>query len=885
MKKFYPIVFLLLATCAQLLAQGQPLSYFLPNESYDATIPTPESILGYEMGEWHVSHDQLTYYMRELAEASDRVQIQEYARSHEGRPLVVLTISAPKNLSNIDNIKKQHQQLSDPDESDDVDIENLPSVVLQGYSVHGNESSGANAALVVAYHLAASQSNEVAELLDNVVVLLDPCFNPDGLHRFSTWVNMHKSLHPVTDGNSREFSESWPGGRTNHYWFDLNRDWLLAVHPESQGRLKIFHDWIPNILTDHHEMGSDATFFFQPGIPSRTNPITPQQNQDLTKEIGLYHAAQLDALGSLYYSEESFDDFYYGKGSTYPDVNGSIGILFEQASSRGHVRATENGTMTFAYTIRNQVAASLSTQKAALKMRKKLLSYKRDFYKNAMKEAADLKPSAYIFGESHDHSRLAHFVELLNRHQIDIYPLEKDLERDGKKFKAGNAYVVPLLQKQTKLIQSIFEKRTTFRDSLFYDVSAWTLPLAFNLDYAAVESKTFSKKGKQKVTTHQYIAPPLKQSDYAYLMEWDDYYAPRVLNKLLQKGIRAKVANAPFSISVGKEVRNFPRGTILLQVQNQLNFTDAATKNNSITLYQNLKSITAKEKVVIHAVQTGLTPQGNDLGSRNFSLLRAPKVLLVGGEGTRSYDVGEVWHLLDQRYEMPPVIVPANRMENIALENYNSIVMVSGSYGTISNQGVEKIKRWVRNGGVLTVSGSAINWAQSKGLANITNKVTPPKKDKTTERRPYAVRSADSGAQVIGGAIFQTELDLSHPLTYGYRNNILPVFRRGTKAMEVGKNLYATPSVYSDKALLAGYASEKNQLAISNSAAIIVTGLGQGRVIALADNMNFRGFWLGTNKIFTNALFFGHLISRQATEGAPARNKKEEEALEHGHAH
>ena len=821
MNKTNIIGFVLLFFGSQLFAQGQPLSYYLPEQSYDNSIPTPKSVLGYDVGEWHVSHDQMTYYMRALAAASDRIEIQEYARSHEGRPLVVLTISSRKNLNQIDDIQKQHQLLSDPDQSHKVDISNLPSVVLQGYSVHGNEASGGNAALLVAYHLAASQSKDVVELLDNVVILLDPCFNPDGFHRFSTWVNTHKSKHAVTNPDSREFRESWPGGRTNHYWFDLNRDWLLAVHPESQGRLKIFHDWMPNILTDHHEMGSNATFFFQPGIPSRTNPITPQKNQDLTKKIGTYHAAALDKIGSLYYSEESYDDFYYGKGSTYPDVNGCIGILFEQASSRGHLRETSNGLLTFPFTIRNQVTTSLSTQKAALEMRKELLSYKRDFYKNAKKEVSDLKQSAYVFGESHDNSRLAHFVELLNRHQIDTYALDNSIKAGGKKFKKGQAYIVPLAQRQTRLIQSIFETRTEFRDSLFYDVSAWTLPLAFNLNYAALDAKSFSAKDRgKKVTSHEYTRATVEHSEYAYLLEWDDYYAPKALNKLLQKGIRAKVADELFSMPIGDKNRSFQRGTILIPVQNQV--------TSSTDLFNLIKEITAQNKLKVYAVKSGSTPKGIDLGSNNFRLLKEPKVLLVGGNGASAYSVGEVWHLLDQRYEMPPAIVATDRLGSVNLNKFTHMVMVTGSYGTISSGGVDKIKKWLQNGGVLTCSGSAIRWAQSKGLANITYKKSKEKNNKETTRRPYAKRSPDRGAKVIGGAIFETKLDLSHPLAYGFRNAKLPVFRRGTLIMEPGKNAYSTPSIYSKKALLGGYASSANKKLISESAAIIVTGVGRG---------------------------------------------------------
>ena len=872
MRKIYIFTFLLFFIFFQLNGQGQPLSYYLPEQPYGLNIPSPESILGYEVGEWHVSHDQLNYYMHTLAAASDRIELQEYGRSHEGRPLILLTISSKQNLAQIEDIKKQHQQLSDPEHSAKVNIEQMPSVILQGYSVHGNEASGSNAALLIAYHLAASQSEEVEQLLNNVIILLDPCFNPDGMHRFSTWVNSHKSKHPVTNPDSREFREVWPGGRTNHYWFDLNRDWLLAVHPESQGRLKIFHDWLPNILTDHHEMGSNATFFFQPGIPSRTNPITPQKNQDLTKQIGSYHAAALDAIGSLYYSEESYDDFYYGKGSTYPDVNGSIGILFEQASSRGHLRDTDNGLLTFPFTIRNQVRASLSTQKAALEMRKELLAYQRDFYQNAKQEVTELPHAAYIFGESHDNNRLAHFVELLNRHQIEVYALGQSMKSKGIQFQKGRAYIVPLAQRQSRLIQSIFEKRTEFRDSLFYDVSAWTLPLAFNLNYTTIDTKTLSKKGLGKRTKkHDYTLPKLNQSDYAYLMEWDDYYAPKALNQLLQKGIRVKVADDLFSMPIGPNDKAFQRGTILIPVQNQYSTSRSEEVISSASMFQIIKDIAAQNKLTIHAVNSGWTPEGIDLGSNKFRLLRLPEVLLVAGKGASSYEVGEVWHLLDQRFEMPPVIVPMDQFGRLDLKQFTNIVMVSGSYKAISSTVIGRVKKWLKEGGVLTCSGSSIRWAQSNGLANVTFKNTKSDNSKNVSRRPYAMRSPDIGANVIGGAILQAELDLTHPLAYGFRKHQLPVFRRGTIAMNLGKNPYSTPAIYSSDALLSGYASQKNLNLINKSAAISVTGQGRGRVICIADNMNFRGFWYGTNKVFMNSLFFGHLISGQAVEAAPIK--------------
>ena len=271
-----------------LIAQ-EDITYYLPDIEYDTAIPTPESVIGHQVGEWHISHDKLVHYMEKLAESSDRIILQEYARSHENRPLLNLIISSPKNLARIDDIKTTHQKLCIPSEANQVNTDKEPIVVYQGYSIHGNESSGVNASMLVAYYLAAGQSPEVLNKLENGIFIIDPAYNPDGINRFASWVNSHKSKNLVSDPADREYTEAYPRGRTNHYWFDLNRDWLLLTHPESQGRIKVFHDWKPNILTDHHEMGTNSTFFFQPGIPSRTNPNTPQRNQDLTEEIGHMH--------------------------------------------------------------------------------------------------------------------------------------------------------------------------------------------------------------------------------------------------------------------------------------------------------------------------------------------------------------------------------------------------------------------------------------------------------------------------------------------------------------------------------------------------------------------------------------------------------------------
>src|SRR5688500_8678452 len=381
---------------------AQPdMSYFLPDEVvYDTMIPTPSSIIGHAVGEAHVSHDKLVQYMQELDKSSDRITLEITGHTHEGRPLLLLTITALENHANIETIRAQHLQLTDPSRSANLDIANMPAVFYIGCSIHGNEASGVNAGLLIAYHLAAARGAEIENTLRNTIILFDPSFNPDGMQRFSSWVNSMKSMMVSADANDIEHHEPWPGGRTNHYWFDLNRDWLVAQQPESQARIKKFHEWKPNVLTDHHEMETNYTLLFQPGLPSRSHPLTPARNIELTKKIGEFHARAFDEIGSLYYTQEGYDDFYYGKGSTFPDVQGAIGILFEQASSRGHAQESINGVLKFPFTIRNQFTTALSTLEAVNAMREELLNYQRQFFKDAVAEAAKDPVKALIFGSA-----------------------------------------------------------------------------------------------------------------------------------------------------------------------------------------------------------------------------------------------------------------------------------------------------------------------------------------------------------------------------------------------------------------------------------------------------------------------------------------------------
>tara|TARA_R110002072_G_scaffold300390_1_gene477738 strand:+ start:31944 stop:34463 length:2520 start_codon:yes stop_codon:yes gene_type:complete len=812
------------------------LDYYLPGDvTYNKNIPTPKSVIGHEVGEWHVTHDKLSQYMIALAEASDRMTIENRGTTFEGRPLLLLTVSAPSNLNRIDEIQKNHLALVE-NNSSSLNTSTMPIVVYQGFSIHGNEPSGSNAALAYAYYLAAAQGPKIDEILENTVILLDPSLNPDGLQRFAAWVNIHKSKNVNPDPYDREYDEVWPGGRTNHYWFDMNRDWLPVQLPESKARIETFHKWYPNILTDHHEMGTNSSFFFQPGIPSRTHPLTPQKNQDLTGEIGKIHAKALDKIGSFYYTEENFDDFYYGKGSTFPDVNGGIGILFEQASSRGHAQESDNGILTFPFTVRNQFTAAVSTIDAAVAMRMKILDYQRDFYNAARTEAS--KGGAIVFGDEKDAMKAYHLAEILQKHKIKFHEIKENFTSNGKNYTKGHSYIIPKNQRQHRLINAMFEKRTTFTDSLFYDISAWTFPLAFNLDYD--EGVSITKAGNEVTVLEKPSVVAPSTSNYAYLMEWHEFYTPKALNMILQKGLRAKVGMTPFSLAN----RNYDYGTIMIPVQGQ--------KLSAQEMSRFLSEVSMETNTTITPVSTGLT-KGIDLGSGNFRAIETPKVALITGEGINPSDAGEIWHLFDQRYDIHITKLDTKNFGRVDISKYTDIILPASWGNALDKDDAEKIKEWVQAGGTLIGFRNAGSWLNRNELLKMEFK---SKRD-TVKNVSFEQRRDNFGAQVIGGAIFEAKLDRSHPIAFGYKNDHLPMFRNTTLFLEPAKDSYDNPIQYTSEPLLSGYISKPNLAQLKNTVPFKVGGLGRGQIIYFTDNTNFRAFWFGTNKLLMNAIFFG----------------------------
>jgi hypothetical protein len=830
---------------------GQDIAYFLPqNTRFNPAIPQPKAVLGHEIGELHVTHDKLVFYMNVLKK-SPRLKLDTIGYTHEKRPLIVLTFTSEKNLKRLPEILRLRKEyienpaLRVPDD--------MPAVAYMGYSIHGNEASGANAALAFAYYLAACESDELEKILDNVIVLLDPCFNPDGLQRFSTWVNMFYEKNASYDPADAQFNENFPFGRTNHYWFDLNRDWLPAVHPESQARLKIFHEYKPNVLTDHHEMGRNSTFFFQPGVPTRTNPLTPQKNQELTRKIGNYHAAAFDKIGSLYYSEENFDDFYYGKGSTFPDINGSVGILFEQASSRGHAQETAYGLLRFPFTIKNQITASFSSLQATYEMRKELLEWQKEFFSQAGEKARNDAQKALVFGGDQDEEKNLAFIRLLLRHKIEVFKLNEDLKTVKTDFKKNKAYLLPFEQTQYFLIKAMLQAEKKFTDSLFYDISAWSFAEAFRLRHDFLDGKNFKKSllGEpvneielEKIKNSLAFCP---KADYAYCFSWEQSGAAAMLHKLSENGFLLSVSQVPFEIGEQK----FSRGTVVLPVASQ--------SKSPEEIFTAMEKFAKEYSVRVTALQTGQKNAGSDLGSEKFKVFKPVKVFAFVGQNVNPNEIGEIRHFMNKNLDMPLSLIDEEKSALLDWNRYQVLILTSNAYQHLAGK-KQQIADFVARGGTLIAAGEGIKFLQNIGLGDFKTKKTS--KD-SLQQRPYGMYENDRGAHNIGGVMLDARADLTHPLLFGIENEEIRVFRDNGIFLLPSTNPYATPLRLHKNPLFAGFLTEKNEKSLAETASVLVKAHGKGRMIAVADNFLFRGFWLGTAKIFANCTFFGQFIDAE----------------------
>ena len=819
---------------------SQSAHQYLPeNTEFMTQVPTPEHYLGFGIGERHIRHDQVLAYLTQVADNSERVTMKNIGRTTEFRSQVLLTISSRKNLANIDNILARRGDIKAS--------ANDPLVVWLGYSVHGDEISGTNASLLIAYYLAAAQNQAVKEMLDDIIVVIEPSINPDGMDRFVNWVSTYRGVTDNADPNHIEHHQQWRTGRTNHFGFDLNRDWLLLSQQESKNRLPYFHLYQPNVLGDFHEMGTNSTYFFQPGIASRTHPITPKQNIALTKLLATFHAKALDDDNRLYYSQESFDDFYYGKGSTYPDINGGIGVLFEQASSRGYQQNSENGLLTFQYGIQNHVLTSLSTLQGAWKNQDKFKHYREDFYKESMQAAKDEDFVGYVFSEQADKYRLNTFINILKQHQIKVFKLNKNIEIDDENYQAGHSYYVPLKQRQYRVVKALFNQQTNFPDNTFYDVSGWTLPLAMNIRFNKVESTRGLKTTALNQKADQKINQAIKSSAYAYAFRWHDFTSPKLLYKLTTANINAKVATKTFSATSQGKMIDFAAGTILIP---------AATQQQP--QWQNaLIQLANDNNITLFAIDSGLTVKGIDLGSRSFQVIKTPKVLLIGGKGVSQYESADILYYFDNLMNIPVTVVEKNRLNRIDFADYSHVIMVDGKYSDINNAVFNQLKAWLQRGGVVVAQKGAASWLAKKQIL-AADFVVKEDLDQLfdTQKLTYKDKEALAARKRIAGAIFSVQLDTSHPLAYGYQQASLPVFKNSTLMMESNNLPFVKVAQYHEHPLQSGYTDQNLVNRIANSPMLIAHNIEQGRVIASTDNLAFRGYFYSSMKILSNSLFF-----------------------------
>jgi len=875
-------------------SQQLDLMKLIPEMERDSEISSPEEFFGFSIGSRHLRHDQLTAYFRMLAEKTDRVAWIDYGRTQGDRPLYVLAISSAENIRHLPRIQKQRQRLSSGRSAEIPDSAKL--IMFMGYGVHGDEASAMNASPLIAYHLASGNSAEMESLLQQAVFFIDPCLNPDGSDRFANWVNENRGQFPSANSADREHRQPWPGGRSNYYWFDLNRDWLPLAHPESQGRVRLFHQWKPHVLLDYHEMGPGSTYFFQPGVPTRNNPLTPPGNLRLTREFAKSYITAMDQAGELFFTEEVFDDFYVGKGSTYPDINGSIGILFEQGSTRGLKIKTGSTERHFVDSIANQVRTSLASIQRLLELKGELLDFQNEFFSSSQQAGEQHETTAYLLVGTPSRVRAA--KHLLDQHQIDCHINREIIRMEADTFPAGQALIIPTAQAQFTLIESMMRTDQWFEENIFYDVSAWHLPSAFDLDMHPLTSDVPQQWLTSRPTRSDEKSSPFwgnvdQNEILGFAFSPVELDSARWVAALMQADIEVRVSLARFVADEMDQPQDpnlldhhdLPEGTFLvLKAANQGNWNKVLRKMNQLT-----KGSTVMPVVLT----TSRNPYGPDLGSGRISVLPKANPALVVGEGTSSTSAGAIWHFLDHRLEQPATLLNTDLVGSAELAGYSAIILPPGAYGSWGRKEATALADYARNGGTVIAIGSAISWVNRNNVLGSTaesaasppiafdgldppansgatsNPVPPRNQRGATEpnenqdqqannRLRFADAREAAALQSIAGAFFMTEIDSTHPLGFGFPDEWVPVFRDNTVVFPQPSNPLQVVAEYQH--VIAGYVSDRNRQRLAGKPAVWAQNLGQGRVVMLADNPVFRGYVRSSERFLTNAILLGPIV-------------------------
>ena len=800
---------------------------------FSQTIKSPEAFLGYELGSRFTRHHKVAEYFTYVSETLPNVILEKYGETNEFRPLLVAYISSQENIDNLESIRKSNLGQTGLVASN---RKNDKAIVWLSYNVHGNEASSTEASMNTLYKLVT----EKQDWLKNTVVIMDPCINPDGRDRYVNWYNQVKSTPYNTIQIGKEHVEPWPGGRPNHYLFDLNRDWAWATQKETQQRLKIYNKWMPHIHVDFHEQGINNPYYFAPAAEPFHEIITPWQ-RDFQSQIGRNHAKYFDQNSWLYFTKESFDLLYPSYGDTYPTYMGAIGMTYEQA---GHGRAglgiqTDEGyVLTLKDRLTHHTTTGLSTVEIASKNAGKLNAEFSKFFDNS-----DLKFKSFIV-KNDNSDKINRLKTLLDKHEISYeYASTSEAKgfvyqqnKEGKLSLNSNDLVLQTNQPKGKMLHVLFEPKTKLADSLTYDITAWSIPYAHGLNaLASTKQISSSTKSIQSVVNNS-----IDKSAYAYLSKWNSLEDAKFLSAILQKGITPRFTEKPFSI--GGKV--YDRGSLIV----------LRTDNKTEDFDSKLMAIANSNGRQLTPVSTGFVDRGVDFGSYAVKPINKQRVAILSGEGVSSLSFGEIWHYFETNINYPSTNINTDYFERINLDDFDVLIFPSGNYGRLlSKNNVTKLNRWISSGGTLILIGRAVGSFAGKTGFSIERKKSNTKEG--TNMTPYAKRERESVKNMITGSIFKTKVDATHPLAYGYSNTYFTL-KLSSSNYNYLKSGYNVTYIENDVNPVSGFAGVNTKNSLEQSFVIGEESKGRGSVVYMVDNPLFRSFWENGKLFVANAIFF-----------------------------
>lgn len=788
-------------------------------------IQSPAEFLGYELGDSFTRHHKVVEYYQQLAAADpDRVVLEKYGETNEGRPLYLVFLGSKNSISNREQIRVNHLKTLIGESTKDY------SIVWLSYNVHGNESVSTEASMKTAFELLTEKSH----FLDNTLVIIDPCINPDGRDRYVNWYNQTKNKRIQPDPNSAEHFEPWHSGRTNHYVFDLNRDWVWMTQVESEARLPLYQKWQPQIHVDFHEQGVNQPYYFAPAAEPLHEVITDFQKQ-FQDEIGRNHAKYFDANGWLYFTKERFDLLYPSYGDTYPTFHGAIGMTYEQGGSGRAglaIRNSEGNLLTLKDRIEHHFTTGISTVEMASKNGERLQREMANFVQEGLDD-----PKTYILSGNTDN--LKALTQLLDKHQINYGQGKGSLvsgydyrSQTQKRIKADeNSLIIPAGQTKNKLIQVLLEPRTKLSDSITYDITAWSLPFTYDVN-ALLSTKKVPYNNGYSVSSIAAI----EKGAFAYVMNYNGFSSLKALAALLDRGMTVRTSYSDFKIAKN----SFQAGSsILLAAENP-------------NLENTLEHISQEFEVSFKAVSTGFVDQGKDFGSPSVTKTKAIKIALLKGNGISSYNFGEWWHFLENDLDYPVSVLDTEYLGYYDLDNYDVLIMPDGNYRGFNDNTLNSIEKWVSDGGKLIAQSGALSALSRQGNFNI--KLKDTEQPSTDPLLPYELQEREGIKNYITGAVFKTKVDSTHPVAYGYDSNYYGL-KLNSEAYELlpSGNL---ASFAGDTTPIAGFAGSNTLEPLSNSLFIGAENHGRGNVVYFTDNPVFRGFWFGAKRFVANALFF-----------------------------